>query len=84
MLKVPVSAAVLSEINFLISDIGTIESYTSFGNPNAKPRLASGSASTATTLYPSSANILDNIEEKVVFPTPPLPVIAIFILYHLL
>ena len=46
----PSLVAVLSETNFFISEIGTIESYTSFGKPSAKAKFASGSASTATTL----------------------------------
>ena len=50
LLNVPSLVAVLSETNFFITEIGTIESYTSFGKPSAKAKFASGSASTATTL----------------------------------
>jgi hypothetical protein len=39
----------------------------------------SGSASIARTSYPSLASSLARVPERVVFPTPPFPVIAIFI-----
>jgi hypothetical protein len=39
----------------------------------------SGSASIARTSYPSLARSLARVPERVVFPTPPFPVIAIFI-----
>ncbi|WP_255335334.1 hypothetical protein [Methanosarcina sp. KYL-1] len=39
----------------------------------------SGSASIASTSYPSLASSLARVPERVVFPTPPFPVIAIFI-----
>jgi len=38
----------------------------------------SGSASIARTSYPSLARSLARVPERVVFPTPPFPVIAIF------
>ncbi|MGB9928662.1 MAG: hypothetical protein ACPK85_09695 [Methanosarcina sp.] len=39
----------------------------------------SGSASIARTSYPSLASNRARVPERVVFPTPPFPVIAIFI-----
>ena len=74
------SAPVRSSTSLRILDIGTISSSSSSEKPSARPRFASGSASAARTGLPSSAYILASVAANVVFPTPPLPVIAIFII----
>jgi hypothetical protein len=48
--------------------------------PIAMARLASGSASMARTWRPDALSDRIRRDENEVFPTPPLPVIAIFIL----
>src|SRR5208282_652387 len=52
------------------------------GTPRARARLASGSASTASTFLPWSLKYLISRAARVVLPTPPLPLMAIF-MYNL-
>ena len=75
-------APVRSSTSLRILEIGTIESSVSSSKPNARPRFASGSTSAASTGLPSAAYNLASVAAKVVLPTPPFPVTAIFILRH--
>jgi hypothetical protein len=52
----------------------------SLGNPIAEARLESGSASIARTFLPRSAKSRAITPASVVFPTPPFPEMAIFII----
>ena len=72
-------AAVRSLASSFIFETGTMALTSSSVSPRASPRLASGSTSAARTFRPSSAYSRHRVEAKVVFPTPPLPVIATFI-----
>jgi len=67
---------VRSAINSFIVDMGI--TFEAIGKPRPWPRLASGSASMARTLMPRRANHFARKAERVVFPTPPLPLTAIF------
>ena len=48
------------------------------GTPTAEARFASGSASIKRTRRPSARKASPQMAVTVVLPTPPLPVIAIF------
>ncbi len=71
-LPVPVRSAINCFI--LISGSG----HCSEAMPKAEARVVLGSASIARTSNPFSTNSWAQIAQTVVFPTPPLPPIAIF------
>ncbi|OQC50471.1 MAG: hypothetical protein BWX58_00543 [Deltaproteobacteria bacterium ADurb.Bin026] len=76
----PFLAPVLSSINSCIWASGLIFFNSSPVKPIALARLESGSASIARTLLPLSLKTLAITPASVVFPVPPFPDIAIFIL----
>ncbi len=71
----PVPVPARSSISFLCSVSGA----GGFLIPMADARFMSGSASIARTAKPSAAKMRASVPASVVLPTPPLPVIAIFI-----
>jgi hypothetical protein len=77
--KLPFFELVLSSIIEVIEAMGESLARASFGRPMAEAKLESGSASIARTFRPRLAKILAMTPASVVFPTPPLPEIAIFI-----
>ena len=64
----------------LHSTIGRSCERSSFGNPSASAKQGEGSASTAKTCRPASAYACANKAASVVLPTPPLPLIATFMM----
>ena len=72
-------APVLSSMISTRWDMGTMPFCTSCGMPSAEARLASGSASRASTLCPFCAKCSASAADTVDLPTPPFPETAIFI-----
>jgi hypothetical protein len=76
--NVPSFAPVLSSTMSFMSERGTISSAASGDIPIETARLASGSASMASTFLPSSAKLRARPPARVLLPTPPFPLIASF------
>ncbi len=76
-------APVLSSISWRRLEMGVIEDACSGRIPMAEAKLASGSASTAKTWYPSLLKKWAKMPAMVVLPVPPFPVTANFMVLSL-